>query len=60
MQPGDVPVTCADTERLRAWTGFTPCTPLPVGLAHFVDWLRRWEPLPQPADAAERLDTSWA
>jgi UDP-glucuronate 4-epimerase len=40
MQPGDVPVTFASIERLRAATGFTPRTSLDDGLARFVDWYR--------------------
>ena len=42
MQPGDVPMTCADAEKLRARVGFEPATPLRAGLAHFVDWFRPW------------------
>jgi UDP-glucuronate 4-epimerase len=42
MQPGDVPATYADTERLRAWVGFAPATPLAVGLLAFADWYNRW------------------
>lgn len=38
----DVPVTCADTQRLRDWTGFEPDTPLAVGLGRFADWYRSW------------------
>jgi UDP-glucuronate 4-epimerase len=38
MQPGDVPATYADTERLRDWVGFAPATPLAKGLAAFRDW----------------------
>jgi UDP-glucuronate 4-epimerase len=38
MQPGDVPATYADTERLRDWVGFAPATPLAEGLAAFRDW----------------------
>ena len=38
MQPGDVPATYASIDRLAKATGFTPSTPLKVGLASFVDW----------------------
>ncbi|MBK4734289.1 NAD-dependent epimerase/dehydratase family protein [Noviherbaspirillum pedocola] len=38
MQPGDVPATYADTDRLRDWVGFAPSTPLAKGLAAFRDW----------------------
>jgi len=49
----DVPVTCADPARLRAYTGFAPSTPLGEGLVRFAQWLEAWDPLPleeaQPA-----------
>ncbi|RQO77533.1 protein CapI [Aquitalea sp. FJL05] len=40
MQDGDVPVTYADTSRLRAAVGFSPDTPLQTGMQAFVDWYR--------------------
>ena len=40
MQPGDVPVTYASIDRLRALTGFAPRTPLAEGLSRFVRWYR--------------------
>jgi UDP-glucuronate 4-epimerase len=43
MQPGDVTMTCADVDKLRARVGFEPSTPLDEGLGHFVDWFRRWK-----------------
>jgi len=43
MQPGDVPMTCADVDKLRARVGFEPATPLRLGLARFVDWFRVWQ-----------------
>ena len=42
MQPGDVPATYADTDRLREWVGFSPSTPLEQGLAAFTRWYRGW------------------
>jgi UDP-glucuronate 4-epimerase len=42
MQPGDVPATWADTERLFRVTGFAPATPLEDGLARFVAWYRSY------------------
>jgi len=42
MQPGDVPATCAATDRLAALTGFAPRTPLADGLARFVAWYREY------------------
>lgn len=38
MQPGDVPVTSADTRDLERETGFRPGTTLEVGVSAFVDW----------------------
>ena len=42
MQPGDVPMTHADTSRLRDWVGFAPATPLEDGLRRFQEWLVGW------------------
>lgn len=38
MQAGDVPVTFADTSALEADIGFTPNTPLRIGLRRFAEW----------------------
>jgi len=46
MQPGDVKATYASIERLQRDTGFAPSTPLADGLARFVDWYRRYYPVP--------------
>jgi len=43
MQPGDVSMTCADVDKLRARVGFEPSTPLREGLGRFVEWFRRWK-----------------
>jgi len=48
MQPGDVPVTFAATERLAAAIGFAPRTPLAEGLARFVAWYREYHGIPAP------------
>ena len=40
MQPGDVPVTSADTTKLGDWVGFQPNTPVREGVQKFVDWYR--------------------
>ncbi len=40
MQPGDVPVTYADTTPLEQDFGFKPCTPLRVGLRRFAEWYK--------------------
>ncbi|ATP27599.1 NAD-dependent epimerase/dehydratase family protein [Chromobacterium violaceum] len=42
MQDGDVPITYAETSRLRDAVGFTPSTSLEVGMARFVEWFRRY------------------
>lgn len=38
MQPGDVPVTAANTDGLEAWIGFKPNTAVSDGVASFVSW----------------------
>ena len=38
MQPGDVPRTYADVEKLDQAIGFKASTKLDVGIRHFVDW----------------------
>lgn len=40
MQPGDVPVTYADTTALEEDVGFKPSTPLRYGLRKFAQWYR--------------------
>lgn len=42
MQPGDVPVTSADTSKLGDWVGFEPNTPVRDGVQKFVDWYRSY------------------
>ena len=42
MQPGDVPVTYADTSALEADTGFKPNTPLCTGLRRFAEWYKEF------------------
>lgn len=41
MQPGDVPVTYADTTPLEEDFGFKPSTPLRVGLRKFAEWYKQ-------------------
>lgn len=41
MQPGDVPVTYADTTPLEQDFGFKPSTPLREGLRKFAEWYKR-------------------
>ena len=40
LQPGDVLATHADTAALDAWVGFSPSTPLVVGVQRFTDWFK--------------------
>jgi UDP-glucuronate 4-epimerase len=42
MQPGDVPATWADVERLARVTGFAPRTTIEDGIARFVAWYRTY------------------
>jgi nucleoside-diphosphate-sugar epimerase len=41
MQPGDVPVTYADTTPLEQDFGFKPSTPLRPGLRRFAEWYKQ-------------------
>lgn len=43
MQPGDVPVTFADTSALERDFGFKPSTSLREGLRAFAEWYRNFE-----------------
>ena len=42
MQPGDVPVTYADSGPLESDYGFRPQIPLRNGLRHFAEWYREY------------------
>ncbi|MDO4462514.1 MAG: NAD-dependent epimerase/dehydratase family protein [Bacteroidia bacterium] len=42
MQPGDVPITYADTTALERDFGFKPSTPLRDGLRAFAEWYARY------------------
>lgn len=42
MQPGDVPVTYADTTPLENDFGFKPSTPLREGLRKFAEWYKQY------------------
>ncbi|MDE6807673.1 MAG: NAD-dependent epimerase/dehydratase family protein, partial [Prevotella sp.] len=42
MQPGDVPVTYADTGALERDFGFKPSTPLRTGLRAFAQWYAKY------------------
>lgn len=45
MQPGDVPVTYADTTPLEKDFGFKPSTPLRKGLRNFAEWYKNYHSL---------------
>ena len=42
LQPGDLPVTCADVSELIRDIGFQPSTPIEVGIELFVAWYRSY------------------
>jgi UDP-glucuronate 4-epimerase len=42
LQPGDVPDTYADVSELRHDVGYSPSTPVEVGIARFVAWYRAY------------------
>ena len=42
MQPGDVPITYADTDALERDYGFKPSTPLREGLRRFAEWYKEF------------------
>jgi UDP-glucuronate 4-epimerase len=48
MQLGDVPATYANTDALKALTGFAPYTPLREGLGRFVAWYRSYYKVSMP------------
>ena len=41
MQPGDVKSTSANTSELEKWVGFSPNTPVSIGVQKFVDWYKK-------------------
>jgi UDP-glucuronate 4-epimerase len=45
MQPGDVPASFADIEASRRDLGFSPTTPLSVGLPRFAAWYKEYHGL---------------
>jgi UDP-glucuronate 4-epimerase len=42
MQPGDVPVTYAETTYAKEKLGFEPVTPITEGIPRFVEWYREY------------------
>jgi UDP-glucuronate 4-epimerase len=41
MQPGDVPLTCADISKAREQLGYNPRVPIEKGIGLFVNWLNQ-------------------
>ena len=44
LQPGDVPLTCADISKARQKLGYNPSVKIEQGIPLFVDWLMRNSP----------------
>ncbi len=44
VQPGDVPLTCADISKARAKLGYNPKVKIEQGISLFVDWFTRNTP----------------
>ena len=42
MQPGDVRHTKADVQALHDAVGYTPTTPVEIGVPRFVEWYRTY------------------
>ncbi len=58
MQAGDVPLTFADTSKLRARTGYAPETSLREGIERFVEWyLSSKNPLKNNSYKQTRIDS---
>jgi UDP-glucuronate 4-epimerase len=42
IQPGDVPMTSADSSKLYEFIGFKPNTPVKLGVSKFADWYKQY------------------
>jgi UDP-glucuronate 4-epimerase len=42
MQPGDVPATYADIDKINAKLGYKPTTPISEGIPKFIDWYKQY------------------
>ena len=42
LQPGDIPRSYADTQKLQKDFHFIPQTPIQVGVARFVSWYKKY------------------
>lgn len=47
IQPGDVPETYADTDKLEMAVNFRPKTTVETGIANFVEWYREYHGIPR-------------
>jgi UDP-glucuronate 4-epimerase len=52
MQPGDVPETFADISAIQSDLGFSPRTPISLGVPQFVEWYKAYQAGRGPAGAA--------
>ena len=59
MQPGDVPITYADTEPLERDYGFKPSTPLREGLRKFAQWYKEFYKENEQKDSSSRNRLCW-
>ena len=50
LQAGDVPDTWADIADLQRDVGYTPATPVEVGISRFVDWYLKYYGKDAPLD----------
>ena len=55
MQPGDVPATFADISRLNEAVGYSPTTPISVGIPKFVEWYRAHDQLTRAVEKARQV-----
>jgi UDP-glucuronate 4-epimerase len=51
LQAGDVPDTWANIDELTRDVGYTPATPVSVGIRHFVDWYLEYYKDSEPANS---------
>lgn len=54
LQPGDVPLTCADISKARQRLGYEPRVPIEEGIPRFVEWFDRSDACGNPNDPAGR------
>lgn len=57
MQPGDVPVTCADITETKRELGFEPQVPLTTGVGRFVEWYLAYRQQPRVGRATAQRPT---